>query len=231
MSNKITWHGHANFEIITPELNIFIDPWFEGNPSADKKSSEITKADVVLVTHDHGDHLGQAVEICKNTGAYLGAIVEVASMCASRGVDQSRILNSGMGFNIGGTVKHQGIGITMTQAFHSSAQGACAGFIIRLENGFTIYHAGDTGIFSSMSLWGDLFKIDLALLPTGGVFTMDSIQAAMACSLLKCSRAVPMHWGSFPVLEQDTTRFRKELARRAPDTRCIEMAPGDTITL
>jgi L-ascorbate metabolism protein UlaG (beta-lactamase superfamily) len=230
MSKQLTWHGHANFEIITPELNILIDPWFEGNPSAKTGAGSITKADLVLVTHDHADHLGQTVDICDRTGASLGAIVELAAKCRSMGVKQDRILN-GIGFNIGGTVEFKGVKITMTQAFHSSDRGSCVGFIITLENGTCLYHAGDTGIFSSMELWGKLYKIDLAILPIGGVFTMDSRQAALACQLLGCKKVVPMHWGSFPVLEQNTDMFRQELVFQAPETKLLSMKPGETITI
>ncbi|WP_028574774.1 metal-dependent hydrolase [Desulfonatronovibrio hydrogenovorans] len=230
MANQLIWHGHANFEIITPDLNIFIDPWFTGNPSAQTSSASVKKADLVLVTHDHADHLGQAVEICKNTGAHLGAIVELAGRCKAQGVRPDQILN-GIGFNIGGTVEFKGVQVTMTQAEHSSDQGVCVGFILTLENGFCIYHAGDTGIFATMGLWGELYQIDLAILPTGGVFTMDSRQAALACRLLKCRQVVPMHWGSFPVLEQDTQSFARELTQRAPETELISMEPGQKISL
>ncbi len=230
MSKQLIWHGHANFEIVTPKLNILIDPWFEGNPSAKSGSDSITKADLILVTHDHADHLGQAVEICNKTGAGLGAIVEVAAKCRSMGVNQKNILN-GIGFNIGGTVEFKGTKITMTQAHHSSDQGSCVGFIITLEDGYCLYHAGDTGIFATMELWGELFPIDLAILPIGGVFTMDPRQAAMACKLLKCKKVVPMHWGSFPVLEQNTDRFRNELTLQAPDTELLSMRPGQASAL
>ncbi len=230
MSNQLIWHGHANFEIVTPELNILIDPWFEGNPSAGSESGSITKADLVLVTHDHADHLGQAVDICNSTGAALGAIVEVAARCRSMGVSQNSILN-GIGFNIGGTVEFKGIKITMTQADHSSDQGSCVGFIITLQDGTCLYHAGDTGIFSTMELWGELYDIDLAMLPIGGVFTMDPRQAALACRLLKCKKAVPMHWGSFPVLEQNTDKFKDELILQAPDTELISMSPGKIVLI
>ena len=230
MSNQLTWHGHANFEITTPGLNILIDPWFEGNPSATQGSDAVSKADLVLVTHDHADHLGQAVDICKKTGGTLGAIVEVASKCRSMGVDTERILN-GVGFNIGGTVEFKGVKITMTQADHSSDRGSCVGFIVTLEDGYCVYHAGDTGIFATMQLWGELYAIDLAIVPIGGVFTMDPRQAAVACRLLQCRKVTPMHWGSFPVLEQNTDRFRDELKAHSPDTELVAMKPGETVRL
>jgi len=230
MSYTLTWHGHANFQITTPELTILVDPWFEGNPSASLKAADIQNVDLVLVTHDHGDHVGQALDICKTTGAALGAQVELAGHLLKQGVPQEQVLN-GIGFNIGGTVEYKGIKITMIQAFHSCERGTPVGYIITLDNGFTLYHAGDTGVFSSMALYGRLYPIDLAMLPIGGVFTMDPKQAALACLLLRCRNVVPMHWGSFPVLEQNTGSFKKYLEKDAPGTTLLTMSPGETIQL
>ncbi len=230
MSNKLIWHGHANFEIITPNLNILIDPWFDGNPSAKISFKDLKKVDLVLVTHDHADHLGQAVEICKHFNASLGAIVEVAEKCQQKGVKPKQILN-GIGFNIGGTVEFKGIKITMTQAFHSGSNTLPVGFILSLENGYTLYHAGDTGIFKSMEVWGELYSLDLALLPIGGVFTMDPKQAAYACKLLKCKKVIPMHWGSFPVLEQNIDNFKRFLNEYAPSTALVEAKIEEEVIL
>jgi len=207
--NTLTWHGHSAFAITSKGKTILIDPWFDGNPSA-KAAAKNVEADLVLVTHDHGDHVGQALDICKRTGAALGCIVELAAKLKSQGLPDSQVLN-GIGFNIGGTVSHQGISVTMTQAHHSCESGVPVGFIVRLEDGYTVYHAGDTGIFSSMALWGKLYRIDLALLPIGGVFTMDAAQAAMATMMLRCRKVAPMHWGTFPVLDQNVDAFRREL--------------------
>ena len=207
--NTLTWHGHSAFAITSQSQSILIDPWFDGNPSA-KAAAKNIEADLVLVTHDHGDHVGQALEICTRTGATLGCIVELAAKLKAQGLPDSQILN-GIGFNIGGTVTHKGISVTMVQATHSCESGVPTGFIIRLEDGYTIYHSGDTGLFSSMALWGKLYKIDLALLPIGGVFTMDPAQAALAAMMLRCKKVLPMHWGTFPALEQNVENFRKEL--------------------
>ncbi len=230
MTATLTWHGHANFEITTPTHTLFIDPWFSGNPTADIPVTQIKKADLVLVTHDHGDHLGDALTLCQQTGARLAAQVEVAAALMEQGLDQQQILN-GIGFNIGGTVAHEGIAVTMTQAFHSCASGTPTGFIIRLADGYTIYHAGDTAIFADMKTWGELYPLDLALLPAGDIFTMDARQAALACSLLKCRAAVPMHWGTFPALAQDTSEFVRLVKETAPDTHPLIMHPGETIEL
>jgi len=228
--NTLTWHGHANFQITTPNLSMIIDPWFEGNPSACTGSDACSQLDLVLVTHDHDDHIGQAVDICKNTGAHVMAVVETAVKLGQQGIPESQIVN-GIGFNIGGTVEFKGIRVTMVQAFHSSGSGCPVGYLITLEDGTTVYHAGDTGIFSSMELFGNLYDIQLAMLPIGGVFTMDPRQAALACAMLKCSAVVPMHWGSFPVLEQSTENFRRELEAVEAGTKLIAMEPGQSIEL
>jgi len=230
MTHQLTWYGHANFQIDTNGKTLIIDPFFEGNPNAPCSSGDIRKADIVLVTHDHRDHVGQAVEICQKTGATLVAIVGTAARLQEAGVPANQIAN-GVGMNIGGTIQVKGIGITMTQAFHSSASGAPAGYILTLEDGYTIYHAGDTGIFFSMGIWGALYPMDLALLPMGGVFTMDPAQAALACKLLQCEKVVPMHWGTFPVLEQDTKSFAEYLEKTAPETELILMEPGKSVEL
>ncbi len=209
--HTITWHGHSAFAITTPEQTILIDPWFDGNPSA-QAQAQAMRADLVLVTHDHGDHIGQALDICARTGATLGCIVELAAKLKTQGLPESQVLN-GIGFNIGGTARHKGVAVTMTQACHSCETGVPVGFIIRLENGYTIYHTGDTAVFSTMAMWGKLYKIDLALLPIGGVFTMDAPQAALAAMMLRARKVIPMHWGTFPALEQSADAFKAELEK------------------
>mgnify|MGYP006291626161 CR=1 FL=1 len=230
MPNRLIWHGHANFQVNTPNQSLLIDPWFEGNPSACTGSDACSQVDLVLVTHDHDDHTGQAVEICKRTGAKAMAIVETALKLKEQGVPEDQIVN-GIGFNIGGTIEHEGIKVTMVQAFHSSGSGTPVGYIITLEDGYCLYHAGDTGIFSSLELFGRLYNIDMALLPIGGVFTMDPSQAALACKMLGCKSVVPMHWGSFPVLEQNTERFSQELEKVKAGTKLVAMQPGQEIEL
>lgn len=228
MAHRLTWHGHANFQLTTTDnANIIIDPFFEGNPSAKTSCTEIDKPDLVLVTHDHGDHVGQAVDICNNCGAALGAVVGTAGKLAEQGIPSEQILNS-IGFNIGGTIMFKSVAVTMTQAYHSSESGVAVGYILTLNDGFTIYHAGDTGIFAGMELWGELYSIDLALLPIGGVFTMDPRQAALACDLLQCQAVMPMHWGTFPVLEKNTEEFSRMLDEYSPDTILFDLKPGET---
>jgi len=114
----------------------------------------------------------------------------------------------------------------MIQAFHSSQTGNPAGYIVKLEDGYSIYHAGDTGIFSSMKLLGDLFTIDLALLPIGGVFTMDPVQASVAAKLLEAKAVIPMHYKTFPILEQDASSFAEIMKKEASDIQVVILDPG-----
>ena len=230
MPHRLTWLGHANFRIDTAQgATILIDPFFEGNPKSPAPWKDMGKVDAVLITHDHGDHVGQAVDICRDTGAALVAIVGTADKLAQAGVPQAQVVG-GIGMNIGGTVEVAGVRATMTQAVHSTDSGQCAGYIVDLGD-FCLYHAGDTGVMASMGLFGELHDIDLALLPIGGHFTMDARQAALACRLLRCTAVTPMHWGTFPVLEQNTAAFAAALERFAPSTRLQVMEPGVAVEL
>ncbi len=224
----VKWHGHANFQINSEWGNLIIDPWFEENPSCSIKVEECKGIDVVLVTHDHFDHIGDALALCENTGAKFGAIVETALKLKDMGLSEEQIIN-GIGFNVGGTVEIKGIKITMVEAHHSTASGTPVGYILTFPNGYTIYHAGDTAIFASMKVYGEIYPIDLALLPIGGIFTMDPRQAAYACKLIGCKSVIPMHWGSFPVLEKSTHRFEEEIKSMGLDTRVISLNPGEEI--
>ncbi|MFI3271506.1 MAG: metal-dependent hydrolase [Pseudomonadota bacterium] len=227
-NTAITWHGHSNFQIqyTAPEgvINILIDPFF--GPTAKTTWDAVAAPDLILVTHDHGDHVGSAVELAqKYPQAMVASVVGTAESLVARGIPAAQILN-GIGFNIGGTVSHKGVAITMTQAFHSSETSVPVGYILTMPDGYTIYHAGDTGIFASMETLGKLYSIDVAMLPIGGVFTMDEAQAAMACSLLQAKSVIPMHWGTFPVLAQSTDAFAEQLELHAPECTLIAMVVG-----
>ncbi len=226
----ITWYGHSVFTIEEAGLRVLIDPFLDGNPVSQTSSEDIGTIDLILITHDHADHVGQAIEICRKQKCMLGAVVGTAEKLVNEGLPADCVLNS-IGFNMGGTVSYKGINITMIPAFHTSESGLPVGYIIRMPSGLTVYHAGDTGIFGDMAIWGTLYDIDVSLLPTGGVFTMDSRQAAMACGMLKTKKVVPMHWGTFPLLEQGAQAFMDELKNHAPSCECLHMSPGDSVEI
>ncbi|MEM2880225.1 MAG: metal-dependent hydrolase [Candidatus Bathyarchaeia archaeon] len=218
---KVTWFGHAAFQIELAGKTVLIDPWLNGNPTSPIKASEIGKADVVYVTHDHGDHLGDAIDICKRTGATFVSTFELGNYAKENGVTNV------MGLNIGGCVEVKGIKLHMVQAFHTSSKGAPTGVVVEGE-GKTVYHAGDTGLFMDMKLIGQLYRLDLALLPIGGYYTMGVLEAAEAVKLLKPKVVIPMHYKTFPVLAQSADEFVEKVKKKVPKTKVVVLNPGES---
>jgi L-ascorbate metabolism protein UlaG (beta-lactamase superfamily) len=218
----VTWFGHACVEIRTPGgKTILIDPWF-GNPKSPRPAAGVTACDLLLVTHGHGDHLGDAVALASRLRPTWPCIHEMSLWLA-------RLLPGGgdavTGMNKGGTFAFGEISVTMVGADHSAGDwnasgettlylGEPAGFVIRLENGFTVYHAGDTNVFSDMRLIGELYRPNLALLPIGGHYTMGPREAALAVELLGVDAVAPIHWGTFPLLAGTPEELRRELDAR-----------------
>lgn len=219
---EITWLGHSNFRLRTDDATVFIDPFFKGNPNAPMTYEEVKWCDMILLTHDHGDHLGQTLELSEAHDADVVAIFDIIQLLVTKGLAE----HLGVGMNIGGTVRLHGMAVQMVQAMHSSTTGAPAGYIITLDDGTCLYHAGDTGLFGDMALFAEFHDIDIAILPIGGHFTMDARQAAYACKLLKCKKVIPMHWGTFPVLANNTDALRAHLATYSPDTEMVELQAG-----
>lgn len=230
---SLKWLSHSGFIITSPEgKTIIIDPWITDNSLCPIKVDDIAAADMVLITHDHFDHTGSAADIVKKTGATLVAAPETAAKFQSQmGIPAENVIFWGYGMNIGGSAEVKGITVIMVQAFHSSETASPTGYIVKLENGVTIYHAGDTGIFESMRLFGELYELDVALLPMGGVFTMDSFQASKALKLLKPKIAIPMHYKTFPILEQDASRFVELAKKEAPEVKVVVLEPGQEYSL
>jgi L-ascorbate metabolism protein UlaG (beta-lactamase superfamily) len=227
----IKWLSHAGFQITSNSGKIlYIDPWFE-NPLSAFNINDVKEAAMVLVTHDHVDHVGQAADVVKKTGGLLVANVETARRLQSEShIPAEKVCYFGYGMNIGGNLLYEGISVTMTQAFHSTATGAPCGYIIKLEDGTTIYHAGDTGLFDSMKVFGELYKIDVALLPIGSVFTMDPLQAAWAVKMISPKKVIPMHYKTFPILIQDPKAFVDLTKREAPNVEVVALNPGQEYT-
>ncbi|MHA1771094.1 MAG: metal-dependent hydrolase [Candidatus Thorarchaeota archaeon] len=221
---KFTYLGHAGFKIEADGKTVFVDPWL-GAPTATLKVDEITNADIVLVTHDHGDHgYDEAVQICKKTGAFFVAINELAIQANEGGVEKVHTLN------IGGSVMIDEVRITLVQAFHSCGKGAPTGFVVTFPSG-SFYHAGDTGVFASMELIRELYHPDVALLPIGGYYTMDVQQATLATKLLGPKYVIPMHYNTFPVINADPTDLQKAVKEQQLGAEVKILAPGESTDL
>jgi L-ascorbate metabolism protein UlaG (beta-lactamase superfamily) len=228
---KIKWLSHAGFQITSSGGKvIYIDPWFE-NPIGGFGLDDVKGATLVLVTHDHFDHVGQAPDIVKKTGGLLVANVETGRRIQSEfHIPAEKVCYFGYGMNIGGSLAYEGISITMTHAFHSTASGAPCGYVIKLEDGATLYHSGDTGIFDSMKLFGQVYRIDVAMLPIGSVFTMDPFQAAKAAKMISPKKVIPMHYKTFPILVQDPKDFIALAKKEAPKVEVLALNPGQEYT-
>jgi L-ascorbate metabolism protein UlaG (beta-lactamase superfamily) len=227
----VTFLGQSAFKLTSGTKTIFIDPWITGNPVCPITVADITAADLILVTHDHFDHVGDTIDIAKKTGAIVVAVYETAGKLMANGLPPENILFGGFGRDIGGPIDINGITVIMTPAVHSSESGVPVGYIIKFPGAATIYHAGDTAIFSDMQLWGRLYPIDLALLPIGGGFTMDALQAAQSLRLLTPAKAIPMHFGTFPMLAPNADEFVKLAYKIAPGLGVTVLKPGDSYVL
>jgi len=216
---KIRWLGHAAFEIQGQGSDILIDPWLT-NPLSPVRPEEV-KPDYIVVTHDHNDHLGEAIEISKRTGAPIISVYELANYISEKG-------GKSIGMNIGGPlVLKNNLYVYLTQAFHSSTHGSPTGAIINI-NGLSIYHAGDTGLFGDMKLIGEVYSPDVALLPIGGFFTMNPEQAAVAVQLISPRYAIPMHYNTFDIIKQDPYIFAEKVKKLRPSTEVLILKPGES---
>jgi len=227
----LTWLGHAAFRIESDRgKRIYVDPFLNGNPKAPAAEVSPERVDIIAVTHGHGDHVGDTVAISQAfPEVTVVGQVELVSWLVAQGANTGGL----PGLNKGGSREIDGIRFTLVNAFHSSSNdgdpylGESCGIVIRLEDGKTIYFAGDTCVFGDMALIARIYKPDVAVLPIGDWFTMGPTEAAVALELLGNPRCVPSHWGTFGLL----TGTPDELARLAPDAVVERLEPGDTIEL
>ncbi len=230
MAVPLTWLGHAAFRLDSPGgKRIYVDPFLNGNPKCPDAEKEPERVDLIAVTHGHGDHVGDTVELWKKFKPPVVALVELRGWLAGQGVEADAPHNP----NKGGTVDVDGVKVTLTDANHSSSApdgsyaGEPAGIVLELEDGFTLYFAGDTNVFASMQLIGRIYEPDVAVLPIGDHFTMGPREAAVALELLGVERCVPCHYGTFPLL----TGTPDELRKLAPGVEVITPEPGQTVDL
>jgi L-ascorbate metabolism protein UlaG (beta-lactamase superfamily) len=229
---ELTWLGHASFRVDTPGgKRLYVDPWLS-NPKCPDGESEPERVDVIALTHGHGDHVGEAVDLGKRFSPRLVAIYELASWLEGEGFPDA----SQLGMNKGGSVEVDGLTFSMTHAIHSSAMvgdgppiylGDAAGYVVEFENGTKVYFAGDTAAFTDMQIIGKHLEPDVAVLPIGDHFTMGPRQAAVALDLLGVKRCVPSHYGTFPLL----TGTPNALREHAPDVEVLAPEPGEAISL
>ena len=227
----LTWLGHAAFMVGSDRgKRIYVDPFLSGNPKTPDDEKNPERVDVICITHGHGDHVGDTVELSKRfPAAEVIAQVELKGWLGAEGANVGEL----PGLNKGGSYELDGVTYALVNAFHSSSTpdgsygGEACGLVIRLEDGRTIYFAGDTCVFGDMQLIRHLWEPDYAVLPIGDYFTMGPREAAVAIDMLGNPRVIPCHWGTFAVLRGTPDELQEE----APKASIVRMEPGDTIEL
>jgi len=227
---SFTWLGHATFTFRTPGgKRIIMDPWVSTNPMCPESAKQVGALDLMLITHGHGDHTADAVSIGRSSGAHVVAPFELAVWLQKKGLQHVT------GMNPGGTLHMLGLSITMVPAVHSSSVeedgqivylGVATGYVIRFEDGLTIYYSGDTSIFGDMRLIAEMYQPQIAFLCIGDLYTMGPEQAAKACELLGVKQVVPMHYGTFPALTGTPAKLRELVTPKG--VQVLELKPGET---
>jgi L-ascorbate metabolism protein UlaG (beta-lactamase superfamily) len=227
MTTTLTYLGHSAFQIETGGKAILIDPFLTGNPAATTTADKV-KADFIVISHGHGDHVGDAVAIAKRTGALVIANFEICEWISKQGVKNVHAQH------IGGAAKHPFGTLKLTLAHHGSMLpdgsngGSPCGILLKLADG-TIYHAGDTGLFSDMKLIGEE-GIDVAILPIGDNYTMGPEDAVRAVKFLEPKVVVPVHYNTWPVIAQDAGAWSRQVAS-ATSAKPMAIKPGESLQI
>lgn len=227
---EIKWIGHSAFEIITDDnVKFIIDPFISNNPSTNIPVEDVD-VDYILLTHGHSDHFGDAMEIANRTGAKCIACHEISLFLSKQGLES-------IGMNIGGSLILNGVKITMLDAKHSAdidfteeimPGGVACSYLIESESGNKILHCGDTGLFSDMErVIGAIYKPDIVLVPIGGRFTMGPFEAALAVKWFSSKIAIPMHYNTFPVIEENPVIFSNFVKQLDPEVDVVILNPGE----
>lgn len=227
MSFKITWHGHATLGFETSGYQVLVDPFFSGNPAADTSPDKV-KADFILVSHGHGDHVGDAVQIAKRTGATVISNFEIANWLGNQGIKTHAQ-------HLGGGFSHPFGYLKLTLALHGSALpdgsygGNPAGFLLTTKEGKKIYMACDTGLFGDMRLIGEE-GIDLAVIPIGDNYTMGPDDALRAVGLIQPKHVIPIHYNTWDLIAQDANAWAKKVKEKT-GAEVHVLKPGNSFSL